>query len=73
MTQSPFQKSKGLVTSVKFHPNKPFLFMATQRNVRVYNLVNQEMVKKLMSGVKWISSMDIHPQGSSSSLLEVQL
>jgi ribosome biogenesis protein ERB1 len=46
-----------------FHPNKPFLFVATQRNVKVYNLVNQEMVKKLISGVKWISSMDIHPQG----------
>jgi ribosome biogenesis protein ERB1 len=46
-----------------FHPSKPFFFHATQRHVRVYNLVKQIMVKKLSSGVKWISSMDIHPNG----------
>lgn len=31
----------------------------------MYNLVKQELTKKLQSGVKWISSMDIHPQGDN--------
>ena len=34
-----------------------------QRHVRVYNLAEQVLVKKLASGCRWISSMDVHPQG----------
>lgn len=64
-TQNPFKKSKGLVQRVLFHPSKPFLFVATQNFVRIYNLVKQELIKKLQSGVKWISSMDIHPGGDN--------
>ncbi|KAJ3260770.1 Ribosome biogenesis protein erb1 [Boothiomyces macroporosus] len=64
-TQNPFKKSKGLVQKVIFHPTKPFLFVATQRSVKVYNLVKQELVKKLMPGCKWISSIDIHPAGDN--------
>ncbi|KAJ3298725.1 Ribosome biogenesis protein 1 [Borealophlyctis nickersoniae] len=64
-TQNPFRKSKGLVQRVLFHPSKPFLFVATQRYVRVYNLLKQELAKKLQSGAKWISSMDIHPGGDN--------
>lgn len=62
-TQNPFQKSVGRVQCVLFHPSKPFFFHATQRHVRVYNLVKQSMVKKLSSGAKWISSMAVHPTG----------
>ncbi|EGZ28296.1 hypothetical protein PHYSODRAFT_248457, partial [Phytophthora sojae] len=62
-TQNPFQKSVGQVQCVLFHPSKPFFFHATQRHVRVYNLVKQSIVKKLSSGVKWISSMAVHPNG----------
>ncbi|DBA02708.1 TPA: LOW QUALITY PROTEIN: hypothetical protein N0F65_010533 [Lagenidium giganteum] len=62
-TQNPFSKSVGQVQCVLFHPSKPFFFHATQRHVRVYNLVKQAMVKKLSSGVKWISSMAVHPNG----------
>ena len=36
----------------------------TQRYVRVYDLSKLELKKKLFSGVKWISSIDIHPQGT---------
>ena len=36
----------------------------TQRNVRVYNLLKQELSKKLMASCKWISSIDIHPKGN---------
>lgn len=60
-SQVPFAKSKGLVQAVLFHPIRPFLFVATQRNVRIYDLAKQELVKKLLSNARWISSMAIHP------------
>jgi ribosome biogenesis protein ERB1 len=31
----------------------------------VYNLAKQELSKKLVTGVKWISSMDVHPGGDN--------
>lgn len=62
-SQAPFNKLKGRVQRVIFHPSKPLFFVATQQSVRIYNLMKQEMIKKLQSGVKWISSIDIHPGG----------
>ena len=62
-TQVPFRKNKGQVQTVAFHVSKPILFVATQRHVRVYNLVSQSMVKKLQSGAKWISDVALHPSG----------
>ncbi|XP_046389036.1 ribosome biogenesis protein BOP1 homolog [Ischnura elegans] len=64
-SQLPFAKPKGLVQCVLFHPIRPFLFVATQRNIRVYDLVKQELVKKLLSNSRWISSMAIHPGGDN--------
>ncbi|KAJ1344983.1 hypothetical protein BSLG_000498 [Batrachochytrium salamandrivorans] len=64
-SQTPFRKSKGLVQQVLFHPLKPIIFVATQRYIRVYNLAKQELVRKLLPGAKWISSMDIHPGGDN--------
>ncbi|KAG8240227.1 hypothetical protein J437_LFUL004687 [Ladona fulva] len=40
-------------------------FGCTQRNIRVYDLVKQELVKKLLSNSRWISSMAIHPGGDN--------
>ena len=31
--------------------------------MKVYDLARQELTKKLQAGVKWISSIDIHPRG----------
>jgi len=62
-TQSPFAKSKGLVMAVHFHPQKPFLFVMTKRHIRIYNLVQQSLVKKLLCPAKWLSSLSIHPGG----------
>jgi len=64
-SQQPFGKASkgGNVQVVKFHPNKPFLFVANLTAVRVYNLMKQNMVKRLVSGCKWISTMDVHPSG----------
>ncbi|TRY91259.1 hypothetical protein DNTS_035665 [Danionella cerebrum] len=64
-TQNPFRKSKGLVQCVSFHPVRPYFFVATQRYVRVYNLIKQELTKKLMANCKWISSMAVHPAGDN--------
>jgi len=38
-----------------------YLTFQTQKNIRIYDLVKQELFKKLMSYAKWISSMAIHP------------
>lgn len=62
-TQQPFSKAKGETQTACFHPNKPFLFVANQQHVRVYHLVKQAMVKRLSSGCRWISSIDVHPTG----------
>lgn len=62
-SQNPFRKSKGLVQCVSFHPVRPYFFVGTQRSVRIYNLVKQEMTKKLQANSKWISSMAVHPGG----------
>ncbi|XP_034016581.1 ribosome biogenesis protein bop1 isoform X2 [Thalassophryne amazonica] len=62
-SQNPFRKNKGLVQCVSFHPVRPYFFVATQRSVRVYNLLKQELTKKLQANSKWISSMAIHPGG----------
>ncbi|KAK2149681.1 hypothetical protein LSH36_442g03132 [Paralvinella palmiformis] len=64
-SQNPFSKSKGLVQCVLFHPSRPFFFVATQRYVRVYNLLKQELTKKLLTNVKWVSSMAVHPGGDN--------
>ncbi|XP_058462630.1 ribosome biogenesis protein BOP1 homolog isoform X2 [Malaya genurostris] len=64
-SQVPFSKSKGLIQCVLFHPVRPCLFVATQRHVRVYDLVKQELLKKLFPNCKWISSMAIHPKGDN--------
>jgi ribosome biogenesis protein ERB1 len=59
----PFAKSPGKVQAVSFHPSRPFLFVVTQQHVKVFHLVEQTLVKKLMSGCKWLSSLDVHPSG----------
>jgi ribosome biogenesis protein ERB1 len=53
------------VQCVKFHPTKPFFFAALQREIRVYNLMKQELTKTLEPGVQWISCMDVHPGGDN--------
>lgn len=45
-SQQPFSKAKGEAQLACFHPNKPFLFVASQQHVRVYHLVKQSMVKR---------------------------
>ena len=62
-SQSPFRKNRGRVTCTAFHPSKPWFFVATQNNVRVYNLAKQSLVKKLLAGGGTISSISVHNTG----------
>eukprot|EP00730_Choanoeca_flexa_P014135 TRINITY_DN6067_c0_g1_i2.p1 TRINITY_DN6067_c0_g1~~TRINITY_DN6067_c0_g1_i2.p1 ORF type:complete len:798 (+),score=185.90 TRINITY_DN6067_c0_g1_i2:19-2412(+) len=64
-TQYPFRKKNHDVQRVLFHPAQPLFFVATKTHIRVYNLQAQSLVKKLITGVRWISSMDIHPAGDN--------
>ncbi|KAF0268882.1 hypothetical protein FOG51_02262 [Hanseniaspora uvarum] len=63
MTQSPFGKSKGIIMDCKFHPFKPQIAIATQRVIRVYDLQEQVLIKKLLTGAKWLSAIQFHPRG----------
>lgn len=65
LTQIPFRKLKGLAQSAQFHPSRPILFVATQRTIRSYDLVRQELVKIIQPGARWISSIDVHPGGDN--------
>ncbi|KAJ1663628.1 Ribosome biogenesis protein erb1 [Coemansia sp. RSA 1813] len=64
-SQHPFRRLKGVVQSIRFHPTRPWFLVTTQRYVRIYNLMQQALVKTLLPGVKWISSIDVHPQGDN--------
>ncbi|KAG7661283.1 ERB1 [[Candida] subhashii] len=65
LSQSPFKKSKGIIMDAKFHPFKPQLFVASQRQIRIYDLAAQVLIKKLMPGVRLLSTIDIHPRGDN--------
>ena len=63
-SQQPFGKSRGGEAQLAcFHPHKPFLLVATREQVRVYHLVRQVMVRRLVSGCRHISSLDVHGSG----------
>ena len=63
LSQSPFRKSKGIIVDAKFHPFKPQLFVASQRSIKIYDLSQQVLTKKLMPGARYLSGIDIHPRG----------
>lgn len=70
-SQSPFRRSHGQVQRVAFHPVRPFLLAASQRSVRLYHLLRQELTKKLVPNCKWVSSLAVHPAGGCGCALEV--
>ena len=65
LSRSPFRKSRGIIMDAKFHPSKPILFIASQRYIRIYDLAQQTLIKKLMPGARWLSGIDIHPRGDN--------
>jgi ribosome biogenesis protein ERB1 len=63
VSQFPYAKSPGRIQGVQFHPFLPCLLVVTQQQVKLYHLVQQMLVKTLLSGCKWLSSVAIHPSG----------
>ncbi|KAF5744001.1 hypothetical protein HS088_TW08G00589 [Tripterygium wilfordii] len=55
----------GLPVSSVFHPSRSFIFVATKKNVRVYDLFKQKLIKKLETGLQEVSSIAIHPGGDN--------
>lgn len=62
-SQNPFRKNRGRVTCTAFHPTKPLFLVATENNVRVYNLAKQTLAKKLLAGGGVITSVAVHSSG----------
>mmetsp|Transcript_5362 Transcript_5362/g.9859 ORF Transcript_5362/g.9859 Transcript_5362/m.9859 type:complete len:590 (+) Transcript_5362:2226-3995(+) len=56
------RKSKGSIKAVEFHPTRPLLMVATRKNLLVYNLKEQILVKKFI-GLDSPASLNIHPSG----------
>ncbi|RDA94335.1 hypothetical protein CP533_3822 [Ophiocordyceps camponoti-saundersi (nom. inval.)] len=65
LSQVPIRRLSGLAQAAQFHPSKPLFFVATQRQIRCYDLGRQELVKVLQPGARWISSLDVHPGGDN--------
>ncbi|XP_006658508.1 ribosome biogenesis protein BOP1 homolog [Oryza brachyantha] len=61
----PFRKLPGLPIAAVFHPSQKMFFVATKKFVQVYDLQKAQLVKKLESGVREISSISIHPGGDN--------
>ncbi|GJN32340.1 hypothetical protein PR202_gb20840 [Eleusine coracana subsp. coracana] len=48
-----------------FHPSEKMFFVATKKFVQVYDLQKAQLVKKLESGLREISSISVHPGGDN--------
>lgn len=64
-SQNPFKRGKHLFQRVAFHPSKPVLFAADDRNVVIYDLTQKLITKKLTSGLKTSSCLAVHPGGDN--------
>lgn len=60
----PF-KLHGLPVSSIFHPTRSIFFISTKKNVRVYDLLKQKLIKKLETGLREVSSIAVHPAGDN--------
>ncbi|GAB2295775.1 Ribosome bioproteinsis protein 1 [Dionaea muscipula] len=60
----PF-KLHGLPVSSAFHPTRSVFFISTKKNIRVYDLLKQKLIKKLETGFREVSSIAIHPGGDN--------
>lgn len=71
-TQAPFSKLKGTIQCATFHPTRPHFLVATERFVRIYDLMAKGLVKQLLPNVRHVSSLDVHPMGKLSFILSLQ-
>ncbi|KAB5574448.1 hypothetical protein DKX38_001642 [Salix brachista] len=54
-----------VMKSIIFHPTRSIFFVSTKKNVRVYDLLKQKLIKKLETGLREVSSISIHPAGDN--------
>ncbi|KAH9407290.1 Ribosome biogenesis protein 1 [Tyrophagus putrescentiae] len=64
-SQVPFKKSKDIIKCVQFHPTRAYFFVATKKSVRVYDLIKQELTKKLTVNTCEVNCMAVHPGGDN--------
>ncbi|OQO12148.1 hypothetical protein B0A48_02788 [Cryoendolithus antarcticus] len=64
-SQHPFKRLKGLPQTALFHPSQPKFFLATRQRVRIYDLQAGKLVRELLPGARWISSLSLHPGGNN--------
>ncbi|KAH9685268.1 Ribosome biogenesis protein BOP1-like [Citrus sinensis] len=57
--------SQGRLPLHVFHPTRSIFFVSTKKNIRVYDLLKQRLIKKLETGLKEVSSIAIHPAGDN--------
>eukprot|EP01059_Diplonema_ambulator_P034351 TRINITY_DN7637_c0_g2_i1.p1 TRINITY_DN7637_c0_g2~~TRINITY_DN7637_c0_g2_i1.p1 ORF type:complete len:733 (+),score=195.47 TRINITY_DN7637_c0_g2_i1:37-2199(+) len=62
---SPFKRFKENVQALSFHPTQPYLLIATRRSVRMYNLVQSQLIKKFKGTVDSVASVDVHAGGDN--------
>ncbi|CAI9773280.1 unnamed protein product [Fraxinus pennsylvanica] len=65
LTQRIPYKLRGLPVSSAFHPIRSIFFISTKKDVRVYDLLKQKLIKKLEPGVREVSAIAIHPSGDN--------
>ena len=70
-TQSPFRKStcNDPIKQTIFHSSKPQLYIASERTIRLFDLVNSEnpLVKKVAT--RSLTVFDVHPRSPGGHLL----
>ncbi|XP_057529064.1 ribosome biogenesis protein BOP1 homolog [Amaranthus tricolor] len=60
----PF-KLHGLPVSTAFHPSRSIFFISTKKFVRVYDLLNEKLIKKLDTRLREVSCIAVHPGGDN--------
>lgn len=66
-SQQPFAKPKGTIQAVLFHPRRPQLLLVTSKQVKIYDLSRQVLLKSLRSNGRQISSVALHKTGKESA------
>ena len=61
--KTPIAASNAYIQRIAFHPTKHQFFVATQRNILVFDLKEKTKLLRLRPLVQWISSIDVHPTG----------
>lgn len=64
-SQYPLKRGKHLIQRIAFHPSKPRIYAADDRNVFVYDLSKKEITSKLITGLKTTSCLAVHPGGDN--------